>query len=369
MIDAVYTERNHLVAFLSTLYPSTLTKTAIEGWDACWHNCVYIETPEGQMSWHVHDDDLPLFAHLSTSPSVAWDGHTTEEKYSRLTALIAREVEKSAPFTDNDRLTLCLDFDGVIHDYKHGWQRGEIYGEVVPGFFNFAREANKRFKLVIYSSRSKTAKGRRDMQMWLAEKLLMWQMATHSGLDLNPSDFHFAHEKPAAFITLDDRALTFDGIWPDMESLLEFKPWNKRQKGTPSSAPYALTDAHVRELERAIRAEGYDIMIDPECNITLEMSDDKKALCKHPPSTPCGECHLQKGERCDICGAADATQPLHKFAAIIKQVGGGIAPIQIEADYFWISAGGALEFYTTDGTLILAFAAGSWNSCEKAKVE
>lgn len=37
--------------------------------------------------------------------------------------------------------------------------------------------------------------------------------------------------------------------------------------------PLALTDAHVRELERAIRAEGYIILIDHDCNITLERGD------------------------------------------------------------------------------------------------
>ena len=37
-------------------------------------------------------------------------------------------------------------------------------------------------------------------------------------------------------------------------------------KPTPSEQeepPYALTDQHIAALERAIRAEGYEIMIDP----------------------------------------------------------------------------------------------------------
>ena len=81
--DAVYTERNRLVAFIASIYPSGVKKTAIPGWDEAWHNCVYIDLPVGQASWHYHNDETHLFAHLPPYES-EWDGHTTEEKYERL---------------------------------------------------------------------------------------------------------------------------------------------------------------------------------------------------------------------------------------------------------------------------------------------
>lgn len=84
--DAAYYERNQVVAALSKLFPAGTAKTAIEGWSEDWHGCVYIDLPTGQVSWHFHDSQAHLFAHLP--PYVkSWDGHTTEEKYERLAML------------------------------------------------------------------------------------------------------------------------------------------------------------------------------------------------------------------------------------------------------------------------------------------
>jgi len=119
---------------------------------------------------------------------------------------------------------ICIDFDGVIHSYEKGWQSGEIYGEVMPGFFEWAFEAKNRFDLVIYSSRSKTAEGIEAMRAWLTEK------AEAAELDWEPLEYiTFAHEKPAAFLTIDDRAIRFEGNWKAQELsvayLKSFKPW------------------------------------------------------------------------------------------------------------------------------------------------
>jgi hypothetical protein len=132
--------------------------------------------------------------------------------------------------TDDFRPTICIDFDGVIHSYGKGWQNGVIYGEVVPGFFEWVERVRDRFELVIYSSRSKDEAGVLAMSVWLHEKRNVWIKAGGCRDPVKPLTMKFAHEKPAAWLTIDDRAIQFRGDWsaPGLtaEAMLAFKPWN-----------------------------------------------------------------------------------------------------------------------------------------------
>lgn len=89
--NAAYAERNLLVRFLARLYPSGIRRTEILGWEPEWHNCVYIDTPTGQMSWHYHDEEASLFCDLPPYEK-PWDRHTSEEKYARLAQLIRAKL-------------------------------------------------------------------------------------------------------------------------------------------------------------------------------------------------------------------------------------------------------------------------------------
>lgn len=81
-LSAVYRERAHLVAHLAAVYPSRLgTDPAEPDWPV-----LYVDTPEGQLSWHIAPSDLELFAHVPRDDGAVWDGHSTEEKYRRLDA-------------------------------------------------------------------------------------------------------------------------------------------------------------------------------------------------------------------------------------------------------------------------------------------
>lgn len=134
---------------------------------------------------------------------------------------------------------LCLDFDGVLHSYKSGWiEHDFIPDPPVPGAMQFLAEAIKHFDVKIYSSRSNSryTGGIRAMMTWVTywarlelpndEASGYAANAVINALSCNKEAW--PQEKPPAFLTIDDRALTFDGTWPDIEFIKSFKPWNKK---------------------------------------------------------------------------------------------------------------------------------------------
>lgn len=137
----------------------------------------------------------------------------------------------------NFKPILCLDFDGTIHDYKHGWKEGVIYGNVTPGFFEWADRAKEKFKLVVYSSRSCTEAGLKAMRDWmvkqLGEKFLVLKDENPAVLEAYiDQHFEFTATKPPAWLTIDDRCIRFEGNWSDPEldpeAMIKFAPWMAR---------------------------------------------------------------------------------------------------------------------------------------------
>jgi hypothetical protein len=146
---------------------------------------------------------------------------------------------------------LSLDFDGVIHSYTSGWKGPRVIPDPpVPGALEFIVRALDCFDVQIYSSRSNYWGGRRAMRRWLKKELASfapnlhitpdWLRSLIAGIGPDPwqdevryavnklvSRIGFPKHKPPAMITLDDRALTFDGQWPDLDTLAAFKPWYK----------------------------------------------------------------------------------------------------------------------------------------------
>lgn len=113
--------------------------------------------------------------------------------------------------------TLCLDFDGTCTVYSSWQGAATIPDPPVEGLFDFIRAAREHFEVVIFSSRSDQPGGIEAMQEWFIK---------HGWDADDPLDFPTI--KPIATVSIDDRAITFTGQWPEMETLVNFKPWYKQ---------------------------------------------------------------------------------------------------------------------------------------------
>lgn len=84
--DGAYSERNKIAAGLARLFRSWVgTPVPVDEHGNEWP-VLYIELPTGQVSWHFSAADAALLEGIPRSDE-AWDGHTTDEKYTRLQAL------------------------------------------------------------------------------------------------------------------------------------------------------------------------------------------------------------------------------------------------------------------------------------------
>ena len=139
---------------------------------------------------------------------------------------------------------LCLDFDGVIHSYKSGWKGASVIPDApVPGAIPYMLSALDSFDVAVFSSRSKSLLGRISMKRWLGKAIAAhWENGGNEPSLAECECWGDAASiwrrvswpwfKPAALMTIDDRALTFNGDWSNgaysTEAICRFKPWNKR---------------------------------------------------------------------------------------------------------------------------------------------
>lgn len=121
-------------------------------------------------------------------------------------------------------LTVSVDFDGVLHSYKSPRDdAATIPDEPVPGAIDWLARLMAHFNVVISSSRNHQAGGITAMREWLLRNGLAWYLVDR---------IEFPLEKAPAFVHIDDRAMTFNGVFPTIDEILAFRPWNKRPATT-----------------------------------------------------------------------------------------------------------------------------------------
>jgi hypothetical protein len=86
----------------------------------------------------------------------------------------------------------------------------------------------QQFDVAIYSSRSKDFDGLNAMMQYLLTHLTE-HFGTKKGMAIWDR-LLWPTSKPAAWLTIDDRCIQFDGTYPTVTQIEEFKPWYKSKK-------------------------------------------------------------------------------------------------------------------------------------------
>ena len=144
---------------------------------------------------------------------------------------------------DYFRKTVCLDFDGCVHLYSKGWQKGDIYDVPVEGAFAAINELLFRHDkaVVIMSTRSPET-----IAAWMNERLVEQYPEFEYYCEVLPDNLHFwngdaekndrvmvTNRKIPASTYIDDRALRFTGNWDEaVKSCLYPTTWQEQEEMT-----------------------------------------------------------------------------------------------------------------------------------------
>ena len=110
-----------------------------------------------------------------------------------------------------DKNTIAVDFDGVIHKNSKGFHDGTIYDEPFEGVKKGLEYLSKSYKLVIYTCKANPDRPLIDGKT--GPKLIYDWLVKH-GLD--SYIYNIVYTKPNAKYYIDDKAITFTS-WDKIE--------------------------------------------------------------------------------------------------------------------------------------------------------
>lgn len=145
--------------------------------------------------------------------------------------------------------TICIDFDGVLADYSEGYQGKDIFGEMLPNA-DIATQVlkNNGWTIIVWTTRPVTD----ALKDWLKENKISYDY-----INENPDQPKDTSEKLMADIYLDDRAMTFHGVWNEwtVRSIAEFTPvcMEKKKEKSAMEAAYKEGDIWKRGNEKRIK--------------------------------------------------------------------------------------------------------------------
>jgi hypothetical protein len=125
--------------------------------------------------------------------------------------------QKISDQSQADKKLILVDFDGVLHSYKSGWQGVDVIPDPpIEGAIEWLEQLTEVFDVRIFSARCNDAKGIHAMIAWFYKHDI-----SHSAM----TKIKFEPGKPSAFLIIDDRAINFGGLFSEPGRLAQFEPW------------------------------------------------------------------------------------------------------------------------------------------------
>jgi len=115
--------------------------------------------------------------------------------------------------------TICIDFDGVIHDYSKGWRGVDIFDKPIEGADKATTLLKaKGWTIIIFTTRNDTPALR---------EFLDSNHIKYDYINYNPNQPKGSEKgKLIADIYLDDRGIQFNGDWATaVNQIINFNPW------------------------------------------------------------------------------------------------------------------------------------------------
>jgi hypothetical protein len=157
----------------------------------------------------------------------------------------------------NHPRTIAVDFDGVIHAYRQGWQDGSIYDDPHPGALDGLRTLMGHFAVFVHTSRNA-----RQVAEWLAdhgiETCVEGQIHAPMTFWNDRDRLLVTNRKLPAWRYVDDRALLFTS-WG--QTLRELMPDEARDART-ERAKRALLEAWPDEVDGVFAEQAVQVMLD-----------------------------------------------------------------------------------------------------------
>lgn len=118
---------------------------------------------------------------------------------------------------------VVIDFDNTLHSYTSGWQGANVANDPPhKGAIEWLRTLleHPEIEPMIYSSRSCQEGGVLCMKEWLVKHGMTAEEADRIG---------FPTQKPEyTFLTIDDRAIRFEGTYWEADEILNYQPFNSQ---------------------------------------------------------------------------------------------------------------------------------------------